>query len=163
MTCLPGPASLMLIRHSYYEMSRRLTQKGLQVDFSFRYTAIRTRDLDRSLKFYVGALGMKLLHRSKTPIGEFAVIKSSDSEHQLEINYYPEASPAGGPYNPGSEADHLAFKVSDVDEAVAYLKEKGYPPVFGPETFGDWRVAYVADPDGIWIELLKNRAIAIPL
>jgi catechol 2,3-dioxygenase-like lactoylglutathione lyase family enzyme len=106
---------------------------------------------------------MKLLHRSKTLIGEFAVVRSSDSQHQVEINYYPDNSPAGGPYNRGSEADHLAFKVEDVDEAVAYLKGRGYPPVFGPETYGDWRVAYVADPDGIWIELLKNRAIPIPL
>jgi len=60
---------------------------------------------------------MKLLHRSKTPIGEFAVVKSDDSQHQLEINYYPENSPADGPYNTGSEADHLAFKGGDVDEA----------------------------------------------
>ena len=64
---------------------------------------------------------MKMLHRSRTPIGEFAVVKSDDSPHQLEINYYPENSPAGGPYNIGSEADHLAFKVGDVDEAVTYL------------------------------------------
>lgn len=133
------------------------------MEFSFRYTAIRTRYLDRSLKFYVDALDMKLLHRSKTRIGEFAVVKSPDSQHQLETNYYPENSPAGGPYNTGSEADHLAFRVGDVDEAVTYPKEKGYPPVFGPETFGDWRVAYVADPDGIWIELLTKRAIPVPL
>lgn len=133
------------------------------MDFSFRYTAIRTRDLDRSLEFYVGALGMKLVHRSKTPIGEFAVVRSNDSQHQLEINYYPDNSPAGGPYIKGSEADHLAFKVEDVDRAVEYLGEKGYPPVLGPETYGDWRVAYVADPDGIWIELLKTRAVPVPL
>ena len=133
------------------------------MEFSFRYTAIRTRELDRSLKFYVEALGMRLLHRSKTPIGEFAIVRSNDSQHQLEINYYPANSPAGGPYIKGSEVDHLAFKVEDVDEAVAYLKEKGYPPVFGPETFGDWRVAYIADPDGIWIELLKNRAVPVSL
>jgi catechol 2,3-dioxygenase-like lactoylglutathione lyase family enzyme len=106
---------------------------------------------------------MKLLHRSKTSIGEFAVVKSDDSQHQLEINHYPKDSPAGGPYVRGSEADHLAFKVEDVNEAVAYLKGKGYPPVLGPETYGDWVVAYVADPDGIWIELLKTRAIPIPL
>jgi lactoylglutathione lyase len=133
------------------------------LQFSYRYTAIRTRDLDRSLEFYVGALGMKLLHRSKTAIGEFAVVKSDDSQHQLEINYYPEDSPAGGPYLRGSEADHLAFRVEDVNEAVAYLESKGYPPVLGPETYGDWSVAYVADPDGIWIELLRTRAIPIPL
>ena len=133
------------------------------MDFSFRYTAIRTRDLDRSLEFYVGALGMKLVHRSKTPIGEFAVVRSNDSQHQLEINYYPDNSPAGGPYIKGSEADHLAFKVEDVDRAVAYLKQKGYAPVLGPKTYGDWQVAYVADPDGIWIELLKTRAIPVSL
>lgn len=99
---------------------------------------------------------MKLIHRSKTPIGEFAVTRSEDYQHTLEINYYPDGSPEGGQYDKGSEVDHLAFKVEDVDASVAYLTERGYPPVFGPETFGDWRVAYVEDPDGIWIELVKS-------
>jgi lactoylglutathione lyase len=128
----------------------------MMVEFSFRYTGIRTRNLDRSLKFYVEALGMNLVHRSKTPIGEFAVLGSPNTAHTLEINYYPEGSPEGSPYHTGSEIDHLAFKVQDVYQAVDYLKKKGCPPVFGPETFGDWRVAYVEDPDGIWIELVEN-------
>ena len=140
-----------------------MSPEGCRLEFSFRYTAIRTRDLDRSLGFYVEGLGMSLLHRSKTPIGEFAIVKSKDTQHQLEINYYREGTSAGEPYVQGSEVDHLAFKVEDVDDAVAYLKQKGYPPVFGPETFGDWRVAYIADPDGIWIELLKERAVPVSL
>jgi 4-hydroxyphenylpyruvate dioxygenase-like putative hemolysin len=90
---------------------------------------------------------MKLLHRSRIPIGEFAVVRSNDSQHQLEINYYPNNSPAGGPYNNGSEIDHLAFKVENVDETVAYLKKKGYHPVLGPETYGDSRE--VGGPGGI--------------
>jgi lactoylglutathione lyase len=124
--------------------------------FDFTYTAIRTRNLDRSLRFYLGVLGMGLVSRSKTPIGEFAVLETSNSKHTLEINYYPEDSPEGIPYNKGNEIDHLAFKVCDVDEAVAFCREKGFPPIFGPETFGDWRVAYLEDPDGIWIELVKD-------
>lgn len=90
-------------------------------------------------------------------------MRSTGSLHQLEINYYSDNSPPGGLYSRGSELDHLAFRVEDVDEAVAYLKEKGYPPVLGPETHGDWRVAYVTDSDGIWIELLTAHAIPLPL
>ncbi len=126
------------------------------MEFQFKYTAIRTRDLDKSIRFCTEALDMKQVSRSTTPIGEFAVLRSQDSRHTLEINYYTDASPEGDRYNHGSEMDHLAFKVRDVDDAVRYLTEKGYPPVFGPVTFGDWRVAYVKDPDGIWIEIVKD-------
>ncbi len=129
----------------------QVRSEGTNLNFEFRYTGIRTRNLDRSIDFYAGALGTRLVSRLKTPIGEFAVLRSGDSRHNLEINYYPDNSPEGGFYESGNEIDHLAFKVKDVDETVHFLKERGFLPVFGPETFGDWRVAYVEDPDGIWI------------
>lgn len=58
------------------------------VMFLFRYTGIRVTDLDRALAFYLDVPRMKLVRRVKVPEtkGEFAVVRSEDSDHWLEIN-----------------------------------------------------------------------------
>jgi lactoylglutathione lyase len=126
--------------------------------FAFTYTGIRVRDLDRSLQFYTDVLGMELLDRVRAPEtkGEFAAVRSEGMEHPLEINWYSEDSPVAGPYGPGEELDHLAFRVEDIDAAVRYLEERGYPLVLGPIESENARWAYVKDPDGIWIEIFES-------
>ncbi len=52
--------------------------------------AICTRILDWSMNFYLDASGMLLVSRSKTPIGEFAVLRMN---HTLVINYYTDTRP----------------------------------------------------------------------
>lgn len=126
--------------------------------FSLAYTGIRVRDLDRSVEFYAHVLGMERLRRIKSPEtdGEFAVLRSEGSSHWLEINWYAEASPVAGPYREGDELDHLAFQVDDLDAALGYLKERGYPAVRGPIETKSTRWAYVKDPDGIWVEVFQR-------
>ncbi len=133
---------------------------GVAVKFTFTYTAIRVRDLERALQFYTKVLGMKLLARIKAAEtkGEFAELKSEDSENVLEINWYGEESPVAGPYSEGEELDHLAFQVEDLDAALRYLDEKGHPMTMGPIESKHSRWAYVKDPDGIWVELFQPKA-----
>ncbi|MEE9236170.1 MAG: VOC family protein [Thermoplasmata archaeon] len=129
-----------------------------RVKFTFVYTGIRVRDMDRSIDFYTKVLGMKLLDRSESPEnkGEFAGLKSEDSENHLEINWYADDSPVAGLYKEGEELDHLAFSVGDLDGALEYLEEKGFPLVMGPIGSKSSRWAYVKDPDGIWVELFQS-------
>jgi len=42
-------------------------------NFRMLHTMIRVRDLDRSLDFYTGHLGMRLLRRKDFPSGEFTL------------------------------------------------------------------------------------------
>jgi lactoylglutathione lyase len=90
--------------------------------FKLRYTAIQVRDLDRSINFYTHVLGMSLTSRIKVPEtrGEFAIVRSGDSEHYLEINWYENQQ-----YQPGDELDHIAFEVTDLDVALRELSAKG--------------------------------------
>ncbi len=127
--------------------------------FTFTYTGIRVRDLNRAVDFYTNVLGMKLLDRVEAPEtkGEFAALKSEDSENVLEINWYGEGSPVAGPYKEGDELDHLAFGVEDLDAALKYLESEGYPMVLGPIESKHSRWAYVKDPDGIWVELFQRK------
>lgn len=90
----------------------------LQIIMMFRlgYTAIRVRDLERSIAFYRGVLGLKMRAGLEFPEnrGEAAYFESEGSGHTIEINWYEEGSPVAGPYGEGDEQDHLAFEVDSV-------------------------------------------------
>ena len=123
----------------------------------FRYTGIRVRDLDRSIEFYTKVLGMRVTWRMKIREtgGAIAVLKSARSTQRLELNWYP---PRGryGRYREGDELDHLAFSVPDVDR---FLRDHrgDFKVVMRPFDEGGDRLAYVTDPDGVWIELMAGR------
>lgn len=127
--------------------------------FTFAYTGIRVRDLDRSIDFYTRVLGMNLEGRQgfEETRGKIAGAQSEGTKHPLEINWYAEDSPVADPYGPGEELDHLAFAVEDLDAALDYLEKEGHPKVLGPIEGTNSRWAFVKDPDGIWIELFAPR------
>ena len=124
------------------------------VDFTLRYTGIRVKNLDRALDFYLNIIGMELLARIKNPHtkGEFAHVKSKDSEHHIEINWYADKE-----YQSGDELDHIAFQVADFDKALSYLKSKGYEPVYEIIETEHSKWTYITDPDGIWIEIYQKK------
>ena len=120
------------------------------------YTGIRVKDLDESLRFYIGLLGMKMTGRNKIDAtgGEVASVKSEEVGHEIELNYYPDGSKYATDYTVGEGLDHLAFRVEDLDEALARFAKAGHPSVCEVNT-GKSRWAYVQDPNGIYIELLE--------
>lgn len=129
--------------------------------FAFVYVGIQVRDLDRSIDFYRTLLGMELGRREKVPEtrGEWAELRSPGSPLLLELNWYPEGSRHfPGPYRHGDELDHLAFDCADADAAYRELVAKGAKPALAPFTEGGSRLAYVEDPDGVWIELSSKAA-----
>ena len=52
----------------------------------------------------------------------------------------------------GEGLDHLAFQVENLDKALEEAKKAGHPVVLEMKTPTS-RWAYIADPNGIWIEL----------
>jgi lactoylglutathione lyase len=114
------------------------------------YTGIRVRDLERSRRFYVEGLGLGVgvRHRTATE-GITLALSDPESGAVLELNHYPD-QPA---YREGDELDHLAFQVDDVPGTVARLVRLG-GRVQVPVTEEDGgRLAFVTDPDGIWLKL----------
>lgn len=130
------------------------------MNYRFAYVGVQVRDLDRSVDFYCSRLGMWLGKREKVPEtgGEWAELTSKGSPQVLELNWYPEGSPhAPDKYRLGNELDHLAFDCDDADAAFQELVAQGVKPALPPFTEGDFRLAFVEDPDGIWIELSSKR------
>lgn len=86
-------------------------------------------------------------------------LKSPHSSQRLELNYYPRGTKYYDKFKTGSELDHLAFWVKDVDTRYAELLKKGAKKGIAPFQQGRYRFAFVKDPDGIWIELIgRGRA-----
>jgi len=121
----------------------------------FRYTGIRVRNLQRSLRFYTRVMGMKLNLEGKMEHGGIWVeLKSPHSTQRLELNYYPPGTKYHENFKTGSEMDHLAFWVKDVNSEYKQLLKKGAKKAVEPFAQGKYKFAFLKDPDGIWIELI---------
>ena len=133
------------------------------------YVGIRVRDLNRSLNFYTKLFGLKEVARGDNTRfggGEYVLLRDAKSGIKLELNWYPPGSSYAVPYTPGEGLDHIAFRVNNVRDTVKSLVEKGVEiaeiapllaePIPDPSRPGWFRVAYVKDPDGNWIELYQH-------
>lgn len=120
------------------------------------YVVLVVGDLDRSLDFWTGTLGLALGHRS----GPFAQLDTG----RTRIALYERAAmaetlgrdrlAAPDPQGPGFE---LGFKVDDVDAAYAELTSQGVPGVVEPrDRHWGQRTGYVQDPDGHLVELAQD-------
>ena len=125
----------------------------------FLHTMLRVRDLDRSLQFYTGLLGMKELRRTDVPGGRYTLAfvgygdESSSSVIELTYNW-----DQAEPYALGTAFGHLAVGMPDVYAACDALKKGGAKITreAGPVQHGTTVIAFVEDPDGYKIELVQR-------
>ncbi len=120
----------------------------------FEYVGIRVKDLPKSIEFYTRLLGMKVVNRFRMDEtrGEIVNLQSEGQAFTLELNYYAADSPYNTDYVVGEGLDHLAFRVDDLDAALAEADRAGHPAVLQLKA-DNTRWAYIEDPNGIWIEL----------
>ncbi len=127
------------------------------------YTGIRVKNMDDSLRFYTEVLGMQFVEkreRSPPTEGEVATLKSPGGDPLLELNWYAEGSRFGAPYVNGEDLDHPAFDVDDTEAALVELAGRGVEVLVHSGEVGGVagrREAFVKDPNGIWIELLRRE------
>lgn len=123
------------------------------------HTMIRVGDLDRSVAFYTGVLGMRLLRRQDYPDGKFTLAfvgygdEASSSVIELTYNWGVDR------YEMGTGFGHIALEVDDVYQAADEIKGRGGRILreAGPMNAGTTIIAFVADPDGYPIELIGRR------
>lgn len=114
---------------------------------------LQVASLDRSLAFYVSALGMRMLQRDAAS----AVLAAQGTDRPLiELHAKPGAAPAGRPARLGLY--HFALLLPDrpaLGTLVRHLTAEGVH--FGA---GDHLVSeafYLSDPDGLGIEVYADR------
>ena len=122
------------------------------------HTMIRVGDLDRSMAFYTGVLGMKELRRKDYPDGRFTLAfvgyGSEDETTVLELTHNWDTKS----YDLGNAFGHVAIAVPDAYKACAEVKTLGGKVTRepGPMKFGGSVIAFVEDPDGYKIEFIQK-------
>jgi lactoylglutathione lyase len=118
---------------------------------------VRVGDLERSLAFYTGAMGMRLLRRKDYPGGRFtlAFVGYGDESDTavLELTHNWDTSA----YEIGSGYGHIAIGVDDIQATCASIAAAGGRVVRepGPMKHGSTVIAFVEDPDGYKVELIE--------
>ena len=122
------------------------------------HITIVAKDLDKSVEFYVGLLGMRSVRR---PDFGFPGRWFQAGQTQIHLNQGSAAAGSAGlPPSGGSEisrAFHYAFAVDNCDATAAYLRQQGIEIVAGPRTRPDGaRQLYLRDPDNHIVELFSG-------
>jgi lactoylglutathione lyase len=127
-------------------------------EFSYLHTMLRVGDLDRSIAFYTGLLGMRELRRTDVPDGKYTLAfvgYGDESSHTvLELTYNWGVSS----YDLGTAFGHLALGVPDIHATCEKLRAAGVKIARepGPVKFGTTVIAFIEDPDGYKIELIER-------
>lgn len=123
----------------------------------FVHVATRTKDLDAAIAFYE-ALGLRCARKSELTKNEatLAFMEKPDGGFAIELVYNWGRDT---PYDGGERFGHFAFDVEDIESAYAALlaagaQEVGRPPA--PLQGTGHPIAFVADPDGNWVELIER-------
>jgi len=122
------------------------------------HTMIRVTNLDASLRFYTGVLGMHELRRVDYPEGRFTLVfvgygpESEQAVIELTHNWDTDH------YDIGNGFGHIALGVEDAYAACEEIRQRGGRVVreAGPMKHGSTVIAFVEDPDGYKIELIQT-------
>ena len=126
----------------------------------YLHTMVRVTDIDQSLAFWCGLMGLEEARRHEVPEGKFTLVfltapGDSDAFKQgrapaLELTYNWDSDET---YTGGRNFGHLAYEVDNIYDACRKLADGGVAINRPPR---DGRMAFVRSPDGISVELLQK-------
>ncbi|WP_405383402.1 VOC family protein [Phascolarctobacterium sp.] len=122
------------------------------MNFTFAHNNFNVLDLEKSLKFYAEALGLKEARRKVADDGSFILVYLTDgvTPHLLELTWLRDRKE---PYNLGENEFHLAFEVEDYEAAHAKHKEMGCICYENPAM----GIYFIIDPDNYWLEIVPKK------
>jgi len=118
------------------------------------HTRMRVNDLERTIRFYEQALGLKVARRHTSPRGaQLAFLATPNSDEEIELCQLP-GSPSVAVQ---PDLMHLAFEVDDLEAFAAELGPKGFKLSDGPTKTGSGSViAFLDAPEGYEVELIQR-------
>lgn len=141
---------------------------------AFNHVSVTAADLDRSLEFYAGTLGLEVLGRGETD-AEHVKLQTGFPDLRLRwaelrfggsqiLELFEYVRPRGTPLHartcdPGCV--HFALEVDDLDALYERLVAAGVRMRSEPVLIegGNWKGAkavYALDPDGVTVELVES-------
>ena len=133
----------------------------------YLHTMLRVTDLDKTLSFFCGVMGMREVRRMESEKGRFTLVflaASGDVEGmeepgqpapvlELTYNWDPEE------YSGGRNFGHVAFEVDDIFATCQKIADSGVTINRPPR---DGHMAFLRTPDNISIELLQKGGARPP-
>ena len=119
----------------------------------FLHTMIRVKDIKKSLEFYEKLIGLKLHHTMDLEDCRLYFLSDNEGYTQLELTHNFDTPEEG--YTEGSKFGHLAFAVEDFKIVEKNMKELGVEYLYEPYSMASMEIAFIKDPDGNEIELIK--------
>ncbi|MEZ5668933.1 MAG: VOC family protein [Alphaproteobacteria bacterium] len=125
---------------------------------SIAHVALRVKDMDRAIAFYVGRLGLQELMRLTRDDGSLWLVYLRVTDTQF-LELFPEGEGERAPERVAVGYNHMCLAVPDIEQAVRELDAAGVallqPHKLGAD--GNWQ-AWIQDPDGHRIELMQMAA-----
>jgi lactoylglutathione lyase len=117
------------------------------------HTRMRVNDIERTVKFYEQALGLKVARRHTSPRGaQLVFLATPNSEEEIELCQL--ANSPSVQVQP--DLMHLAFEVDDLTAFAAALEKKGFKLSDGPTKSGSGMIAFIDAPEGYEVELIER-------
>ncbi len=121
--------------------------------FQFTHYNYNVMDLQKSIKFYEEALGLKEVVRKEAEDGSFILVYLGDgaTDFQLELTWLRDWEKDS--YDLGDNEIHLAFTVDDMSAAHKKHEEMGCICYENTEM----GIYFINDPDGYWLEIVPEK------
>ena len=122
------------------------------MQFTFNHTNLNVADLEKSIRFYEEALGLKVQRMVAPESGDFklAFLEDGVSGYLLELTWLKDHPQK---YELGENESHIYFRVDDFEAAHKKHQEMGCV-CFENEAMG---LYFIEDPDGYWFEITPVR------
>ena len=116
------------------------------MNFQFAHYNYNVIDLDKSIRFYEEALGLKEIRRKEAEDGSFILVYLGDGEtgFELELTWLRDWE---------KDHYHLAFTVDDMEAAHKKHQEMGCICFENPAM----GIYFINDPDGYWLEIVPAK------
>ncbi|NTV88939.1 MAG: methylmalonyl-CoA epimerase [Clostridiales bacterium] len=127
------------------------------------HIGIAVSSLDEALKFYTGVLGLELhgteiVEEQKVKV---AFLPLGDTEIELLEATHPDSAVAKFIESKGAGIQHIAYRVDDVEAAIAEMKAKGIRMIDETPRYGagNARIAFVhpKSTEGVLVELCERK------
>ena len=114
----------------------------------FIHVTLFVKDLEKSLSFYHGVLGLPIVRRIPGPNGP--VFLGNEGEPQVEL--------IGGQQEPTFSGFAVGFAVDSLDEGTKKMEDAGYKKLRGPISPNpSVKFSFFPDPDGAEIQLVEYK------
>ena len=116
------------------------------------HTMIRVREMNKSLEFYCGFLGLK--EKRRKDLGDEATLiflTDDRGNYFLELTYNKD----GRDYTIGNQFGHLAFYVNNLEKVIFEVEQQDWWYRKSKPTSSS-KYIFIKDPDGYDIEIIEK-------